>query len=149
MFINALVFINSSVVYKLWGGEGRGGGGGGKGSWNISSRVPTPPPPPPPPSPLPPPRLRYGIYDLRMSCVTVTVLCGFSFSSNGSQITKVPVHQPNLQHVITHIGTCSSWYIPRDYNIYTPSPFLLAMRSLTLEKILKNTANTAEFAVSA
>ena len=27
MFINALVFINSSVVYKLWGG----GGGGGRG----------------------------------------------------------------------------------------------------------------------
>ena len=41
MFINALVFINSSVVYKLWGGEA--GGGGGEGSWNISSRVPTPP----------------------------------------------------------------------------------------------------------
>ena len=38
MFINALVFINSSVVYKLWGGRG-GGGGGGQGSWNISSRV--------------------------------------------------------------------------------------------------------------
>ena len=51
MFINALVFINSSVVYKLWGGgEGGGGGGGGEGSWNISSRVPTTPPPPPPPS---------------------------------------------------------------------------------------------------
>ena len=35
MFINALVFINSSVVYKLWGeegGGGRGGGGGGVGS---------------------------------------------------------------------------------------------------------------------
>ena len=46
MFINALVFINSSVVYKLWGG-GEGGGGGGEGSWNISSRVPTTPPPPP------------------------------------------------------------------------------------------------------
>ena len=48
MFINALVFINSSVVYKLWGG---GEGGGGEGSWNISSRVPPPPPPPPPRSP--------------------------------------------------------------------------------------------------
>ena len=30
MFINALVFINSSVVYKL-GGGGRGGGEGGGG----------------------------------------------------------------------------------------------------------------------
>ena len=28
MFINALVFINSSVVYKLWGGRGGGGRGG-------------------------------------------------------------------------------------------------------------------------
>ena len=28
MFINALVFINSSVVYKLGGGEGGGGGRG-------------------------------------------------------------------------------------------------------------------------
>ena len=43
------VYINSSVVYKLWvGAGGGGGGGGGQGSWNISSRVPTPPPPPPP-----------------------------------------------------------------------------------------------------
>ena len=38
MFINTHVFINSSVVYKLWVG-----GGGGEGSWNISSGVPTPP----------------------------------------------------------------------------------------------------------
>ena len=30
MFINTHVFINSSVVYKLWVG-GRGGGGGGRG----------------------------------------------------------------------------------------------------------------------
>ena len=41
MFINALVFINSSVVYKLRGG---GRGGGGEESLNISSRVPTHPP---------------------------------------------------------------------------------------------------------
>ena len=46
MFVNTHVFINSSVVYKLWWGGG---------SWNISSRVPPPPHPPPP-------RLRYGIY---------------------------------------------------------------------------------------
>ena len=31
MFINALVFINSSVVYKLWGGRGGEGGGGERG----------------------------------------------------------------------------------------------------------------------
>ena len=37
MFINAHVFINSSVVYKLWWG-------GGEGSWNISARVPPPSP---------------------------------------------------------------------------------------------------------
>ena len=30
MFINTRVFINSSVVYKLWG-RGGGGGGGGRG----------------------------------------------------------------------------------------------------------------------
>ena len=33
--------------------------------------------------------------------------------------------------------------------MYMPSPFLLAMRSLTLEKILENIANIAEVAVSA
>ena len=49
MFINAVVFINSSVVYKLRGGRGGGGGRGGEGSWDISSRLPTPLPPPPPP----------------------------------------------------------------------------------------------------
>ena len=35
MFINSHVFLNSSVVYKLWwggrGGGGRGGRGGGRG----------------------------------------------------------------------------------------------------------------------
>ena len=45
MFINTHVFMNSSVVDKLRGGEG-------EGSWNISSRVP-------------PPRRRYGIYGSR------------------------------------------------------------------------------------
>ena len=31
MFINTHVFINSSVVYKLWVGERGEGGGGGRG----------------------------------------------------------------------------------------------------------------------
>ena len=68
MFINTRVFINSSVVYKLWVG-GRGGGGGGVLEHKLKS-------PRPPPSP---PRLRSGTgsTDLRISCVTVTVLCGF------------------------------------------------------------------------
>ena len=115
MFINTHVFINSSVVYKVWVG---GKGGGGKGSWNISSRVSTTPPPPPP--------LALGqVRDLRISCVTVTVLCGFSFTNHGSHITmfqnQMPAHQPNLQHVITHICTCSSWYITGGYNTYTLS----------------------------
>ena len=54
MFVNTHVFINSSVVYKLWWGGG-GRGGLGEGSWNISSRVP-------PPSPASPQVRRYGIY---------------------------------------------------------------------------------------
>ena len=41
MFINALVFINSSVVYKLWGGEGGGGGG------VLEHKLKSPHPPPP------------------------------------------------------------------------------------------------------
>ena len=79
MFVNTHVFINSPVVYKLWWGGG--GGGGGEGSWNISSRVPNPPPP------LPRLASGTGSTDLRMSRVTVTVLCGFSFTNNGPQIT--------------------------------------------------------------
>ena len=116
MFINTHVFINSSVVYKLWVG-GRGGGG------RVLEYKLKSPPPPLPPSP----RLRSGTgsTDLRISCVTVTVLCGFSFTSNGSQITifqnQMPAHQPNLQHVITHICTCSSWFITGGYNMYTLS----------------------------
>ena len=57
------------------GGVGRGGegGGGGRGgSWNISLRLPS----------------GTGSTDLRMSCVTVTVLCGFSFTNHGPQILK-------------------------------------------------------------
>ena len=77
MFINALGFINSSVVYMFINSGGGGGGGGGGGV--LEHKLKSPPPPPLPPAP--PPRLRYGIYDLRMSCVTVTVLCGFSLTA--------------------------------------------------------------------
>ena len=70
---NTQVFINSSVVYKLWWG-GRGGVRG------LEHRLKSPHPPPPL-------RLGYGSTDLRMSCVTVIVLCGFSFTKNGPQIT--------------------------------------------------------------
>ena len=131
MFINTHVFINSSVVYKLWVG-GRGG-----------------PPSPPPPSP---PRLRSGTgsTDLRISCVTVTVLCGFSFTNHGSQITmfqnQMPAHQPNLQHVITHICTCSSWYIT---GVIIRIRFPFGNEKSYTRKILEITANTAEFAASA
>ena len=75
MFINALVFINSSVVYKPWGG------GGGV----LEHKLKSPHHPPPPLAR--PPRFRYGIYDLRM-CVTVTVLCGFSFTQTGPRSPK-------------------------------------------------------------
>ena len=43
MFINTHVFINSSVVYKLWLG-----GGGGEGVLEHKLKSPHPPPPPPP-----------------------------------------------------------------------------------------------------
>ena len=64
MFINTHVFINSFVVYKLWVG-----GGGGVLEHKLKS------PPPLPPSPLALGQVR----DLRISCVTVTVLCGFVY----------------------------------------------------------------------
>ena len=47
MFINALVFINSSVVYELWGVEGGGGEGGGGGVLEHKLKSPHPPPPSP------------------------------------------------------------------------------------------------------
>ena len=82
MFINSHVFINSSVVYKLWWGVEGGGRGGGGGVLEHKLKSPHPPPPP---SPL---ASGTGSTDLRMSCVTVTVLCGFSFTNNGPQILK-------------------------------------------------------------
>ena len=48
MFINTHVFINSSVVYKLWvGGERGGGGGGGGGVLEHKLKSPDHPPPHP------------------------------------------------------------------------------------------------------
>ena len=50
MFVNTHVFINSSVVYKLWWG-GMGGEGGRAEGGVLEHKLKSPHRPPPPPSP--------------------------------------------------------------------------------------------------
>ena len=63
MFINTHVFINSSVLYKLW--VGGGGGEGGEGGGVLEHKLKSPHHPP-----ASPPRLRSGTgpQDLVRNC---------------------------------------------------------------------------------